>query len=492
MKSFIFTRSYKKRAEQLLRKIISKNTQLDDFNSVRRKVYSSEHLKKLLRSQKIYKTYEISSGTSDYPAWSYYIKQAQKDVANQALYGEYSPTKGTVIAREALAYMESSKMRDSKTYESEDFCLTEGSTGAITSTLEYFKTRYPLAHVLIATPNYYIYAFAARYVNLNIKEVVVRTSSERSSTTEAIIASITDNTKLIIITNPTNPTGEIYNTVGLIKLFTLAAKKNITIMIDELFSELIFPKESFIYADQLAEKINTLRNVVIVKGYSKTKNLPGFRVGYVFSKNRDLIDGVSLICQQRQCFPIGSNFTGLICLDALVRSVTNMQMKTPKRKTTTIIKRILQGSPMAHYFNNPSVKMITKLYADYRLYTRKQIQTYDFSYESSLRQLKTVIEQQSPKQAAFNTFVKIKNMDNINYFDFMLNLYITTGVKIEFSPCFGLSQKAWETDPALGFWLRITYGKNKQELRTGISKFLSFTKLYKQNKGKYITTGLFF
>ena len=83
-------------------------------------------------------------------------------------------------------------------------------------------------------------------------------------------------------------------------------------------------------------------------------------------------------------------------------------------------------------------------------------------------------------------------MKNINMFDFTLNFYLTTGVKIELAPCFGLNQQIWEKDPNLGFWFRITFAKKMSQLSTGIKKLIAFKNIYLSNPNKFIQTGLSF
>lgn len=465
-----------------------------DFNTVRRKLCASEALTRAMKDYGISKIYEISSGTSDLPAWSGWIDQAKKDIANPTFYREYTPAKGNVEARRALAYMESCKLAGRNIYTAEDLCLTEGSTGAITCTLEYFKNTYPSKEVLIASPNYYIYTFGASYLGMNAQEVTptLGTPTTPTLTVDALIDRMTKNTKLIVLTNPTNPTGQIYPLFDLKRLLTQAKKANCFVLVDELFAELVFPNQSFTYADQIAEPLGALKNLIIVKGFSKTKNLPGFRIGYAFSKNRTIMDGISVVSQQRQCFPVGSTFTGLICLDALIQSVQFIKKRTPPTDTRSIIATVKRSFPSVSMLTDSSIRSLTKQYNDYLSYYERLMKEYSGLYLLTYQKLQNDMEWMSSRQAAFNTFVKIHGLTNINYFDFMVNLYITTGVKIEFGPCFGLTQTAWETNPNLGFCLRITYAKDKQTLETGIKKFLAFTKVYMKNRDRFISTGLSF
>ena len=86
--------------------------------------------------------------------------------------------------------------------------------------------------------------------------------------------------------------------------------------------------------------------------------------------------------------------------------------------------------------------------------------------------------------------VKIKGLDNINNFDFMLNCFLTTGLKTEIGPCFGFSQKVW--DNKLGFWLRLTFAKDKKLFKEGIEKFIEFKKMYLEKPNLFLKTDLFF
>lgn len=102
--------------------------------------------------------------------------------------------------------------------------------------------------------------------------------------------------------------------------------------------------------------------------------------------------------------------------------------------------------------------------------------------------LKDEIEITTPKEAAFNTFVKIKDMDNINFFDFCFNFYLTCGVETQIGPCFAFDQKIWQKDPMLGFWLRITFARDRKQMIDGLNNFIKFKKLYLNNKDKFLKT----
>ncbi len=91
--------------------------------------------------------------------------------------------------------------------------------------------------------------------------------------------------EVIVFVNPNNPTGSQYDSD---KIFNLAKKnKDKLIIIDESFIE--FSK----YKTLLPKLENDpLDNIIIIKSLSKSLGLPGVRLGYVFSTNRDYINHI--------------------------------------------------------------------------------------------------------------------------------------------------------------------------------------------------------
>jgi aspartate/methionine/tyrosine aminotransferase len=465
------------------------------FNRIRKACYNSEALQKLISSLGSPTMYEISAGTSDRKAYRGYINQIVSDIKNNRYYREYTTASGNLLARKALAFSESLKLTSNQNYTADDVCFAEGTTGAITMVFEYIKKYFPYGKILIQTPNYYIYKLAALYFGLDIKEIIPSSKNgliKSFLSIDSIIKEVTPQTKLIIITNPANPSGEIYLADEIEKLLMVAKRKNILVLTDELFSELVFEKEDYTYADEIASKIGAMDNLVISKGYSKNKNLAGFRIGYLLSKKSELIDACAKIAEQRHCFPVASNFTGLICLDSFIQSVDFLMEKGQTTSIKTAAETAVNELHFAEAIKEKSNNQLIKCYLCYRKYLSDTMRFYSARFDDALELLKNEIVISMPKKSAFNTFVKIKNLEKVNQFDFLLNLYLTTGVKIEIGPGFGLIQKRWETEPELGFWLRITFARDRNTLTTGLKKFIQFKQTYLAQKNKFLTTNLYF
>lgn len=462
-----------------------------DFNGARRAVFNSSSLLTLMKKYGVNKTYEISSGVSDRKAFSPYIKQAICDMRNATYYRNYYVNKGEETSRSSLAYYENCKFNYA-VYQSNDFCLTEGSTGAISAIVEYFARKYPKDEVLITNPCYYLYRSACKYYRINYKEVSLFSKLQNRTVNftsiSPLIRAMSKKTRLIIINNPFNPSGEVYAKDDLTLLIREAKENNTYVLVDELFQDLVFNPSQFISSDLIAKQEKILDNLIVVKGYSKNKNLVALRMGYVFSKNSEIIENVAKINQVRQSFPTGSNYAGLIALDSFIQSVLFIDGK--KNNLMNSIKQIRRTFPTTEAVNEKTNQELLTLTKKYKEYFFQLMKDYSQSYDRCRFLLKNITPYCLQKMSAFNTFFRIPTLDKVNMFDFTLNLYVFTGVKIEIGPCFGFTQIDWETNPNLGFWLRITFAKNRDTLEEGINKFILFSREYNKNTKKWIKTDL--
>lgn len=102
----------------------------------------------------------------------------------------------------------------------------------------------------------------------------------------ALRNAITDRTKVILFSNPTNPTGTVWSQEELMVLATIAQEKNLIIIADETYDFLTYDGIRF----TSAASVPGLEDRVIVCGsFSKKYAMTGYRVGYAFA-HESLID----------------------------------------------------------------------------------------------------------------------------------------------------------------------------------------------------------
>jgi len=96
---------------------------------------------------------------------------------------------------------------------------------------------------------------------------------------------IKDNTKLIVINFPHNPTGAILQENELKEIIDLARQKNITVFSDEMYRFLEHDQ-----ASRTSSACDLYGNAVSLYGMSKSFALAGLRIGWLTTKNSDLFN----------------------------------------------------------------------------------------------------------------------------------------------------------------------------------------------------------
>ena len=95
---------------------------------------------------------------------------------------------------------------------------------------------------------------------------------------EAVKAAVTDKTKMLILNNPSNPTGAVFSKEGLAEICKLAVEHNFLVLADEIYSRLVYDGAKFY---SVASFPGMKDHAIVISGFSKTFAMTGWRVGYI-------------------------------------------------------------------------------------------------------------------------------------------------------------------------------------------------------------------
>lgn len=139
---------------------------------------------------------------------------------------------------------------------------------------------YPGVNTVMATPSFSQYQHNAEIEGAEVRQVPLK---EGAHDLEAMLRAIDDNTSIVWVCNPNNPTGTIVKDDEL-KKFIEKVPSDVLIILDEAYFEYV---NSPGYKDTL-HLINEYDNVLIMRTFSKAYGLASFRVGYAIA-NADTI-----------------------------------------------------------------------------------------------------------------------------------------------------------------------------------------------------------
>ncbi|MBE6367241.1 MAG: pyridoxal phosphate-dependent aminotransferase [Lentisphaerae bacterium] len=112
--------------------------------------------------------------------------------------------------------------------------------------------------------------------------VIVNTKAENNFelVPEELEAAVTEKTKLMILTTPSNPTGAVYSKEKLEAIANIAVKHNFMILADEIYEKLVYDADKpHISIASLSEAIRNL--TITVNGCSKAYSMTGWRIGFL-------------------------------------------------------------------------------------------------------------------------------------------------------------------------------------------------------------------
>jgi histidinol-phosphate aminotransferase len=93
---------------------------------------------------------------------------------------------------------------------------------------------------------------------------------------QEMVGAITDQTKMVFVCNPNNPTGTIV-TAAEVETFMAGVPDHVLVIFDEAYYELV---DSDLYPDTLDYIRQGRKNVMIMRSFSKVYGLAGVRLGY--------------------------------------------------------------------------------------------------------------------------------------------------------------------------------------------------------------------
>ena len=217
----------------------------------------------------------------------------------------------------------------------------------------------PGVEIIYPDPGFPIYKSMINYTGAKAIPLNLTESKDFSINPEKILSLINDNTRLLILNNPNNPTGS-FTEKNKINELVAGLKKfpHVTILSDEIYSRLIFDDKKmptfFNYPD-LYDRL------IVLEGWSKTYCMTGWRLGWSVWPEQ-LIEHVVKFCvNNHSCVNAAIQYGGIAALDGPEDELNNVVEKFSLRRKLIVdglnsLKGVECRLPGGAFYAFPNVK----------------------------------------------------------------------------------------------------------------------------------------
>ena len=214
---------------------------------------------------------DLSVGEPDFPTPANVI-EAGKRAMDEGHTG-YTASKGIPELRQAIA---EKLTADGAAYSPEEVIVTPGGKQAL---YEVFQTLIQEGdEVVLLDPAWVSYEAMAKLAGGELTRVdLARHDFALEPALDALSTVITDETALLVVNSPSNPTGAVYSEAALKGVRDLAVEHDVTVISDEIYERITYDREAI----PLASLEGMRERTVTINGFSKAYSMTGWRLGYL-------------------------------------------------------------------------------------------------------------------------------------------------------------------------------------------------------------------
>ncbi|NWJ68695.1 aminotransferase class I/II-fold pyridoxal phosphate-dependent enzyme [Marine Group I thaumarchaeote] len=201
------------------------------------------------------------------------VKTALEEVYDKG-YGKYGPAKGITELRKALASWVSEYESETQ-YTEENILVCPGARFAVYLAITTLLN--PGDEIIVIEPAWPAYKDCALNAGIKVRTIKTTLETKWEPSIEQINNAINENTKMIILNYPNNPTGKILPKKIQDNIIEIAREYDLYVLSDEIYSE-------YANDDWKSVLLYGYEKSIITKSFSKSHAMTGFRIGYAIAE----------------------------------------------------------------------------------------------------------------------------------------------------------------------------------------------------------------
>lgn len=214
----------------------------------------------------------FGAGEPDFPTPENIKEAAKKAIDNNLT--KYTAAAGLPALRQAVC--DKFKRFNNLNYEPAQVVISNGGKHTLQNAFSAILN--PGDEVIIPAPFWLSYPEMVKLADGTPVYVKCGADQNYKITAEQLAAACNENTKAFVLTSPSNPTGMLYTEDELKALAKVIVEKDIYVISDEIYENLVYDDNKVVSIASLGEEIynHTITCCGLAKGYAMT----GWRIGY--------------------------------------------------------------------------------------------------------------------------------------------------------------------------------------------------------------------
>ena len=298
---------------------------------------------------------DLSCGEPDAPTPSHILAGAKR--ALDQGFTKYTPSSGLPDLRKAITSKLKAENGLDYAWDSE-ILVAPGAKQAILYAMLAFLD--PGTEVLLPEPCWLSYASCVAIAGGRAVPVPGIEEYGFKVGRQALLDRVTPRTRMIILNNPTNPTGTVWERSDLQVVAEVACERDLMVIADEIYEKFVYDGKEIV---SLASLPGMRERTIVINGFSKTYAMTGFRIGYLAAPSQ-LIAQISKIHQHSAtCASSVSQMAALEALRGSQEAVGAMVREYQRRRDFVFnafnaLRGICCSKPFGTFYAFPNVKTL--------------------------------------------------------------------------------------------------------------------------------------
>ncbi|WP_338351861.1 pyridoxal phosphate-dependent aminotransferase [Fructobacillus tropaeoli] len=242
----------------------------------------------------------------------------------------YTPVGGILPLREAIA--EQTTKKTGQVLSADQVTVTSGAKLSLYTIMQVLLN--PGDQVVMPEPYWVSYVEQVRLAGGVATTVKPKTAAMKL--TPADLDEVAGPVKLIILNNPSNPTGQVYSRAEVQALLDWADAHDSFLLSDEIYGQLVYNGQTFTSALSLKEIKDS--RLIIVDGVSKSYSMTGWRLGWTIADEKIIAEMNKLLGHMTSNPAAVSQYAALAALTVDQQMVEDMRTTFESRLNATYDK----------------------------------------------------------------------------------------------------------------------------------------------------------